>query len=937
MLMLLCIFPAEAQIFKPFASLRVIKTGKFDIIYPKESESSARLLASYADDVYNEVSSTLGIQVPGRIPVTFTPHTDMFNGYYSPVSIPHIVLYDTAIDIEWTTYEDNLRELFHHELTHAVSLNSRGPFYRGLRAVFGNWATPTMITAPLFMVEGVTVSFESLAGFGRTNDPLFREKLRQAIHEGKFLSPFQASGVYDLPDQSGAWYEYGGLFSAWLQKQYGMEKYAELWQAMGNLACFSFFTYRSGFYRIFKNVYGFNFTDSWNAFRDSLALNGLEENQDEILPPQYRFFTEKKNTISALAAGRNELYILDQTNEKIRVYDTQTAKLRSFSTGSVSSYDLGVSADGKTLLVSGYHVTGSRYQAVVTELSTDSGRRTGRNIQGLYKARYFRDGIIGIAAELHNNCIVYEDFNGSKEVLFRGNEELMLSGPQVLDNERIVFIAARGGKRELLLYNYTSGELFRIESTTGDNGMWTNMRYLTISEGKILFSHNINDRMYKPASVDLETMQAMFSGRDFSGGVFNPVSVGGNIYYRGNFFIGDSVLRFPETVSSLSGTRIGIKLTKLDTQAVPESGHTLPTMESKPYYGIPYMNPFRFWVPIPLIRYNFNNGFNVSLDGGGILSVITDPTDRNFLMAIAYADIKYRMAMIQNFTWQSTVPGIPVTLDFSDQVITNTNYDPYRDTRVNLSGSFTRTPGRWNYGLTLGGGYVRFADDDGGSSAYEWEETGNYFYYSAVLAFSNLFQRQHELFGTGLSLNLKGTSIADNFTPRYEGMFQASAETRFPIKLTLYGAYDTQGMNLQGTSRVYGDPLFINAASQEYPNPSGLDLSWIGGAEGSVELFSFEIQRNLSHIYFNRVFCALSVRSVLYDGDKNPLSEGAGVGDLLLAQSLVLKFGLTSSIIPLKLVPFFLEPNIWGAWKFSNTITGKGSVWNLGAGFNLVY
>lgn len=84
LLLLLGIFPAIAQntLFKPFTTFRTIKTEHFEIIFPEESERSARLLASYADQVYSEISSLLGIEVRGRIPVTFSPHTDIFNGYY---------------------------------------------------------------------------------------------------------------------------------------------------------------------------------------------------------------------------------------------------------------------------------------------------------------------------------------------------------------------------------------------------------------------------------------------------------------------------------------------------------------------------------------------------------------------------------------------------------------------------------------------------------------------------------------------------------------------------------------------------------------------------------------------------------------------------------------------------------------------------------------
>jgi hypothetical protein len=228
------LFPITAQnaLYKPFTSFRVIQTEHFDIIFPIESESSARLLASYADRIYNQVSSLLGIDVRGRIPVTFSPHTDMFNGYYN-LAFNHIVIFDTPMDIEWTTFANNLEGIFIHELTHAISLNTRSPFYQFVHRIFGNWVSPSLFNVNYFMTEGVTISFESLDGSGRSNDPFAKQYLRQAIFEDKFLTPFQASGVFDRPIQPrGYWYEYGGLFSTWLIQNYGMEKYAELWQAM---------------------------------------------------------------------------------------------------------------------------------------------------------------------------------------------------------------------------------------------------------------------------------------------------------------------------------------------------------------------------------------------------------------------------------------------------------------------------------------------------------------------------------------------------------------------------------------------------------------------------------------------------------------------------------------------------------------------------------
>jgi hypothetical protein len=531
----------------------------------------------------------------------------------------------------------------------------------------------------------------------------------------------------------------------------------------------------------------------------------------------------------------------------------------------------------------------------------------------------------------------------------------MFSRPQVLDKNKIVFIAARNGERELLLYNYASGELFRIEHYDDDNllpNAWKHMRGLSVSEGKLFFSHNADDRMYKLASVNLETMQVILSDRDFSGGVFNPVSVNGTVYYRANFFSGDGVLRFPETVSSLSGTQIDIKLAAADVkdyglfnrvniqdaQLVQSAYINHPLLESKPYFAIRYMNPFDFWLPLPLIRDNNNIGF--SLDGAGLLMAITDPTDRHLIITAIYADVVNRIAIVDSFTWQNTVPGFPVTLEFSDRIETNSKNDPFRVTRVSLGAGFTQIPGRWAYGISLGLSYVRIAEDDGGASAYTWEATRNTFYYYAGISFSNIRRRPHELFGTGMNLGFRGanafgTLYQGNFQPRFEGRFQAAFETRFPLNFVLYGAYDQRGMNLHGLSRTYAGSLFVGEASGEYAHPRNLNLTWIGGSELSLGLFSFEIQRNLSHFYFNRFFGALSLRSLLFDGQNHPDAEGITIGDLRFAQSLVLRFGLLSSIIPIKMVPLFIEPNIWGAWKFSNTITGKGDPWNFGIGLNL--
>jgi hypothetical protein len=909
-----------SALFKPFTSFRVIQTDHFDIIFPKESEETARLLASYADRVYTQVSSLLGIEVRGRIPVTITPHTDLFNAYYSPY-FHHIMYFDTPMDVEWTNFHNNLEKLFLHELTHAVSYSTRSPSFERYYRIFGTMYTPALFSAPLFMVEGVTVSFESLDGGGRANDPRTKQYLRQAIHENKFLTPFQASGVYDrsLSSGSGYWYEYGGLFSAWIQQNYGMEKYALLWKEMGTDWKESFFVYRSDFYSIFKKIYGVDFLDEWKNFSTSFALDGVETNEHELSSKKYRYFSEREYFIRGLTASKNNLYFIESSEDKIGVYDTLTGKTKKFNADS-GIYDINVSADGKKMLLSGFRYIEDRAVAFVTEHRTDNGWKTGGNINGLGRARYFRDGVIGIRSALHNNRIVYDKFNGESEFLFTGNESLMFSGPQALDDERIVFIALREGKRELWLFNYVSKELFKIENNQDDNDYWAYMRDLNVSEGKIFFGYNSDDRMYKLGMIDLETMQAVFSNRDFSGGVLKPVSAEGSVYYLATFVSRNSLMRFPETVDSLSGNRIDLQLTKLDNQNYKVASEPPYTGPTKPYIGLGNMNPFKLWFPLPLIRLNADTFLR--FDGGGIISLMQDPLDMNSIYFLAYADIYYKMAMIDRFTWQNTGMGFPLTVNFSDKVTEESEDNIFRSTNVSLIGSINWTGDQWKNQVSLGGGYYRTAAYENGKSAYEWEETESGFFLQTGFVFSY----------RGLSLLFSGASPVNSFNPRLDMVFSASAKTRFPLSLTLFGAYDNSGMNMHGISNLFGTTAIDRFVLKEYSQPSGLELSWLGGAEIGVGLFSFEIQNHLSHLYFNRLSGSLLLRNQIYDPGGHPGAEGIEINNLRLAQSLGLKLGLKFSFLLIKLSPISLEPFVLGTWNFSNTITGKGDLWYINFG-----
>ena len=91
----------------------------------------------------------------------------------------HIVLYDTEMDYELDMNEKSVEAMFYHELVHAVSLNSKSPFWRGM-SVFADFFTPAGISLTSFWFEGAAVAFESQKKGGRLNDPFFTQKITAA-------------------------------------------------------------------------------------------------------------------------------------------------------------------------------------------------------------------------------------------------------------------------------------------------------------------------------------------------------------------------------------------------------------------------------------------------------------------------------------------------------------------------------------------------------------------------------------------------------------------------------------------------------------------------------------------------------------------------------------------------------------------------------------
>jgi hypothetical protein len=534
-------------------------------------------------------------------------------------------------------------------------------------------------------------------------------------------------------------------------------------------------------------------------------------------------------------------------------------------------------------------------------------------------------------------------------------------------------VAAKKGIRELCLYNFQTRQVYTLSGLADeqdDGTWWRYIRSAQVSQGQLLFAYNQGQGMYKLGAVDIsgvsgatfpEALEAVFTERDFSGGVSRPVAAGGAIYYRGSFSKFDALLRYPESPGSLAGIRVPLALKPWSAEdtarALPlnarhggvsdrpyddapegQTGFPQAALPSKRYAGISYMNPFKFWLPLPLIRMTRDS---ITVDGGGILSLMYDPVDTNIVQFNLNFDARSLMAA-GYVQWINYALGFPLQLYVSDDIDKTLGFN-VRITQAALQGTFS---------IPLGNGRTRFdiipglnaafasVDPGDNSNVYTWSYEE--YFYSAILGLgvSSIMRPSWALFGQGLSLYGYAQFLLDQDepfsfppAPRLDGVFSAAMEPWLPLRRQVYGAWDTKGMDLHGRSGYYLNAAFSSAVPVEYAAQSHIPLEWLAGAEAELKLFSLDIQKSLSHLYYNRIYGTLAWRGSLYDDQglkdaKGHTAEGTLLaaspqGSYRLAQSVMLRLGLTITTMIIPASPFRFTPNIWGAWKFPNLNDGN--------------
>jgi len=859
--------------------LSVISTEYFDFIHPEASADTAVYLARYADGFADEICLLLDTSMKGRIPVYLNPDIQLLNAYFSPFPYNRIVLYDTTVtDGSLGGFRDAILKVFYHELTHAISINVRTPFWQLMSETFGDILSINFIvTMPLSFLEGVTVSFESRNGDGRLNDPYTRHFYIQDKIEGKTPSWKDVAGSRDIHPGSAASYLYGGAFSAWLQDAYGMEKYAGLWKRGGGFNPFT-----SLLQTRFRQVYGISLADAWAAFLDSIPVPPaitVNENILEGIPD---------GIYTALAASPDGLAFSDGNSGAVLFRKLDGSVERLFDTDETLNR-LSFSPDGKLLLVSDAKIGGDSILLRARLFDVQRKRFLPDMFENLRDASFAGSSslICGIESFSQNSRLVLLDreSGGDRRVLVSaGPDESFYTfyNPVHAGPGRLACIGADGPDRRLLFVDTANGNLsssefpaelryIRFLSSASDSG-----------ETLLSFGWANENTLYRYALYNPDTGLLRMQEGDYSGGVFHPVygNTTGSILYSASFSGRDRL----SSLDSVSGCTERI-IPPPSPLSVRDSGLLpAPVPRSRYYNPLPWFLdgvflPYPSFLPVDTGLQNVAPGF-IYLTG--------DPTERFELVINPAFSVN---PFFVDFTVQPRLrtDGFLFGVDVSDRLKGPLGaFEPYRETSTALSveRSFVTGPS-WK-GVTLSftataNGYA--PDISGHDAPYDAPYDASTLSAETVLGFSAIRNKNLPAFPlfahTASGFSASGDLYVARVFPDRETtpVLQGSLSVFFPVmplSLTVSGAVADglvfSPLSVYALARNARDfesgvsryiPVFPEYTDTEYET---INSSSIIAAVTELTFLSIEIQRGLPAVplYANRFLGSAGYRGALF-------------------------------------------------------------------------
>ncbi|HEX6574221.1 MAG TPA: hypothetical protein VF042_04555 [Gemmatimonadaceae bacterium] len=285
-----CATIAHAQL-DPSDHWRTIETTHFHIHFPRGLDSLGLRAAVNAERAFAELSTEL--RAPkGKIDLVVADNVDYVNGYATSFPSNRIVVFaHPPIDApELRNYDDWLRLVVTHELTHVFHLDRADGVWRLGRSIFGRH--PALFPnayLPSWVIEGLAVYYESrITGGGRLAGSEHYMIARAAAEANRVPRVDQLSLATTRFPGGETVYSYGSLIFDYLSRTRGPDKIPLFIDKTSKLIWPVSLNGRA------KKAFGISFENAWRDWRDSIVR--VSKRNDPL--PGWRELTHEGRYVS---------------------------------------------------------------------------------------------------------------------------------------------------------------------------------------------------------------------------------------------------------------------------------------------------------------------------------------------------------------------------------------------------------------------------------------------------------------------------------------------------------------------------------------------------------------------------------------------------------------------------------------------------------------
>lgn len=329
----------------------LLQTKHFDLLFPKECEQSALFISTVCDEYFEEVCKLFHYEKAFRLPVVFSPDSDVLSVSYSASPYNRIVVYDSPAMLKAAIYSETLLVQFRKEVVRAVGSSIRSPFWHVTSKIIADAIQPvSVLNMPLSFVEGACTTLEKLDNWKQFDDARSLQILSQAKLENKFPRWQKITGARDIYPGDELAMAAGTAFASYLQSRWGIERYINFWNATGSVHLFSF---TAG---IFESVYNLPLKTVWKDFMEAVPLPENVDAVTEVSSKSFPLVKIKYDKIPKyLIANENYIIWFDEARNEVLQLDKNGKERMLFSATDVTR--LSFSNDGNYLTISFYAQT----------------------------------------------------------------------------------------------------------------------------------------------------------------------------------------------------------------------------------------------------------------------------------------------------------------------------------------------------------------------------------------------------------------------------------------------------------------------------------------------------------------------------------------------------------------------------------------------------